>query len=206
MQKGGSEDGVSQPGDDDDPEVTAITRKFNRTGDTLSAIGELEQLLIERTGQIPVVTPELMAAHAARTAQAAAPLAAETIVAEPEQIDWTIELPERLDPAPGFSDWVDPEAIAAAYEPQAALEFTDVSTKVFAVFSAERIEAERPVVAEPEPELEPEREPELEPEPEAAPQPAKEPEPSPEPERATPAPEPPAEPPRKRRFWPFGRR
>jgi hypothetical protein len=246
VEKGGNGDGVSRAGDpamddDADPEVTAITRKFDRTGDTLGAIGELEQLLIERTGQIPVVTPELLAAHASRIAraEASAPAPGAEPALEPEpapvpepDLDWEVILPPPLDPAPGFSDWVDPVAIAAAHDPQAGLEFTDVSTKVFAVFSADRAEPER--APEPEPQPEPEPAPAPEPvaeefdepdepdEPDeidgiddlagagAAPplaaaasvQAAPEPEQAPEPKQAPEI----AAPPRKRRFWPFGRR
>jgi hypothetical protein len=240
VEKGGNGDGVSRSGDpgmddDADPEVTAITRKFDRTGDTLGAIDELEQLLIERTGQIPVVTPELLAAHASRIARTEQPAPAPEPTPEPEpapepDVDWEVTLPAPLDPAPGFSDWVDPGAIAAAYDPQAGLEFTDVSTKVFAVFSADRAEPER--APEPEPQPEPVPEPAPEPvaeepgetqEPDAldeldgiddlagaeaaAPLPAAASLPAaPEPEQSpAPAPEI-AAPPRKRRFWPFGRR
>jgi hypothetical protein len=162
-------EGEPDADDGGDPEVTAITRRLDRTGDTLGAIDELEQLLIERTGQIPVVTPELLAAHSARLARPTQPDAvtqdaAEHDAPEPDgtepdgtepdagesvaaEVDWSIPAPVALDPAPGFSDWVDPAAIAAAFDAEAGHEFTDVSTKVFAVFSADRAETERPAAA-----------------------------------------------------------
>ncbi|AYG05041.1 hypothetical protein D7I44_16950 [Gryllotalpicola protaetiae] len=168
--------------DDDDPEVTAITRRLDRTGDTLGAIDELEQLLIERTGHIPIVSPELLAAHGARMAQAEqappetrwtvsagaepdsgaasgaepkpapeheAEPEAEPERADPDEVDWSIPARPPLEPAPGFSAWVDPAAVTAAFDAQAASEFTDVSTKVFAVFSAERMDETGPVFAMP---------------------------------------------------------
>lgn len=209
----------------EDPEVTAITRRFDRTHDTLGAMNELEQLLIERTGQIPVVTPELLASHARRLERADAasepgpwPEAAAEPAAEPA-VDWTIDVPAPLDPAPGFSSWIDPAATAAAID-TAPREVTDVSTKVFAVFSADR------PAAEPEAEPEPEPESATAPDPERTPEPAVEPTPEPEDEldgiddltappelvaaptaSVHPEPPPPAEErPRTRRFWPFGRR
>ncbi|WP_344752407.1 hypothetical protein [Gryllotalpicola koreensis] len=207
------------PGMGDDPEVTAITRRLDRTGDTLGAMNELEQLLIERTGQIPVISPELLAAHSARIERTEALQAS----AEPEQeqpsdpvlIDWALPARAPLDPAPVFDPWVDPEAIAAAFDADAGQEFTDVSTKVFAVFSAERLEAER---SEPEPAPEPQPVPvpalesedldELDgiddlvsaPPPPPAPLAAEPPPNEPAPAEEEPAPKP------KRRFWPFGRR
>jgi hypothetical protein len=62
--------------DDADPEVTAITRKFEESHDTLGAINDLQQLLIERTGQIPIVQVPPLAAATASTepiAEAEAP-------------------------------------------------------------------------------------------------------------------------------------
>ncbi|GAA4155778.1 hypothetical protein GCM10022286_05190 [Gryllotalpicola daejeonensis] len=209
--------------EDEDPEVTAITRKFDRTGDTLGAMDELEQLLIQRTGQIPVVTPDLLAAHAARLERArpavevkadveaeagpdASPEAAAREHAEPgpvveaeaaepagapapegageaSGIDWSIPPVVPLDPAPGFSPWIDPEATAAAIDTTPAPEYTDVSTKVFAVFSADR--------AAPEPERQPEPVPEPDREAEAAPvQPAPDVAPAAEPESPTAAAQP----------------
>ena len=188
MRKGGKGDGVSRSGDpaedeDADPEVTAITRKLERTGDTLGAIDALEQLLLERTGQMPVVSPEMLAAYAERMETEPEPETPRT--AEPEQaepaepvqpnenlaeapIDWSIPAPAPIEPAPGFSEWVDPEAIAAAFDPEHGREATDVSTKVFAVFSApDEPAAEQ--VAEPEAESGAEPEPTREPEHEAAP-------------------------------------
>ncbi|GAA4193085.1 hypothetical protein GCM10022288_26290 [Gryllotalpicola kribbensis] len=210
------------PPESDDPEVTAITRRLDRTGDTLGAITELEHLLIERTGQIPVVTPELLAAHAARLA-AAEPPASDGEEAGADAIDWSIRTEPPLDPAPGFSEWVDPQATAAAFDPQPAVEFTDVSTKVFAVFSADRAEADRPA---PQPDTA--SAPEIAPTPtaaedddlegiddlapEAAPVPPSVPVASPiaatpeAEEPAEPEPQPEQEPPRRRRLWPFGRR
>ena len=218
MQKGGNGDGVSHIDAPDDPDVAAITERLNDTGDTLGAIGELQQLIIERTGHIPVISPELLAAHAARIDQTGDehPAAASEPIPEarpePEQesvaLDWSIAAPEALDPAPGFSAWVDPEAIAAAIDTTPRV-LTDVSTKVFAVFSAERADAE-PAVAVPETPVEPPAEPAPAPEPEAVAdsEATPEPEPAPEPESAhTPAPavaEPAAA--AKRRWWPFGRR
>ena len=189
MQKGGNGDGVSHTGDDGDPEVTDITRRYDSTGDTLGAINELEQLLIQRTGQIPVVSPELLAAHAARIAQADAAAAdarepeaqAQAQASEPDgaeespqpAIDWSIVPIEPLEPAPWFSDWIDPEKTAAAFDARAATEFTDVSTKVFAVFSADPPAVEAPAIdaaavdaaaiEAPAPEVSPEPEPEADP-------------------------------------------
>lgn len=229
--KGAPQPAPATDDEDDDPEVTAITRRLDRTGDTLGAIDELEQLLIERTGQIPVVSPELLASAArgegpvgpraadaeqavhARAENQAELEAAPESAADSDEIDWSLPVAEPLDPAPGFSPWVDPDAIAAAFDATAATEFTDVSTKVFAVFSADK------VVAEPEPPAPIESVPVMLP---AAPVedfdeldgiddpvgelPPAPPEPEAEPEPVTvPVPEP-AAPARKRRFWPFGRR
>ncbi|HEY0247745.1 MAG TPA: hypothetical protein VGC45_05735 [Gryllotalpicola sp.] len=148
MAKSGEGDGVSDSADrEDDPEVTAITRKLDRTGDTLGAIEQLQALIIERTGQIPVVTPEMLAA--ANAPRGAAGESSET-EAEAEvdidaPVDWSLPVRELAGPQPGFSPWIDPELTAAAQD-TAPREFTDVSTQVFAVFSA----------SEPEPEPEPE--------------------------------------------------
>ena len=188
------EEGADEDGPD--PEVTAITRRLDRTGDTLGAIDALEQLLIERTGQIPVVSPEILAAYAERaeatprpeaepqpeSSGSAAPEEDETPeeaspdeIADEPSVDWSIPAPTPIEPAPGFSEWVDPDAIAAAYDPEHGREATDVSTKVFAVFSAPEEPTEEPSAEqgdEPEPEPtrtpEPEADPAHDPEPEQA--------------------------------------
>jgi len=89
------------PDDDDaDPEVTAITRKFEESHDTLGAINDLQQLLIERTGQIPVIqVPQPAAAEPAvrqpeAPAPAPAPEASAPAIAEPERPAAVVE-PEQ---------------------------------------------------------------------------------------------------------------
>ncbi|MCL2515269.1 MAG: hypothetical protein FWD85_10935 [Microbacteriaceae bacterium] len=188
--------------DDDDPEITAITRKLDATHDTLGAITELQQLLIQRTGAIPVIQlPQAAAAAAAPANEEVEPAGraeAEPVVeaentpprepeAEPtadpeavhaapadevpgfareeepdtdstptdELIDWAVEPITEPANAPGFSPWVDPAAIAAAQDTQPARSYSDVSTQVFSVFSAERLEP----AAVPEPEVAPAPEP-----------------------------------------------
>jgi hypothetical protein len=216
--------GASQPGDeDDDPELTAITRRLEETGDTRGAIDELQELLVQRTGAIPVVTPEMLAAHReAAAAPVPAPAPAPAPVPVPA-IDWSLTPTAPLSPAPGFSAWVDPAAIAAALEPEAPREVTDVSSKVFAVFSAERLE---PAAAEPETVAGDEEVDGIDDlaEPQPAPQPAPAPAapapvapappqppvrvepPTPVPAKTYDEPLPPPVAPKKRRLWPFGRR
>jgi len=228
MDKSDSGDGVSQSGDsggaDDgaDPEVTAITRKLNNTGDTLGAIHDLEQLIIKRTGAIPIIRTDASPEPAVEP---------EPEPASPE-IDWSIPEPPQIDDEPTFSPWVDPQAIAAAQDDAPIPSYSDVTTQVFAVFSADR--------DEPQPEPEPAPEPEPTPIPVPLPTPLADPTASldvtpppqlddlddddviddddhaalaglvpmasaPAPATATPAPAPP-EPPKRRRFWLFGRR
>ncbi|MFC4244448.1 hypothetical protein ACFOYW_13810 [Gryllotalpicola reticulitermitis] len=174
MDKSDNDNGVSRSGDagtgddDSDPDVTAISRKLDDTGDTLGAIQALEQLIIERTGAIPIITavpvpepgptptrapePEpatttvveaesVAPAEVAEPAQVAEPANVEVDAAD---IDWSLPEPTAFDDEPGFSAWVDPEQIAAAYDSEPKPSYSDVSTQVFAVFSADRSEPEPP--------------------------------------------------------------
>jgi hypothetical protein len=234
VEKSGDSSGVSHPGqsgidDDADPEVTAITRRLDRTGDTLGAIHELEALIVERTGQIPVITPEVLAAaaRAKQPAPAEAAVAPAPVEVPDLDIDWSIPEPVELDPAPGFGEWADPELTAAAID-DSTPDRTDVSTKVFAVFSADppAVEPEPPAASAGDPDAENVASVHIETwasdadeideldgiddlDPEAlAPRPATPPRTAPP---TAPAAESapvatPAEQPKRRRFWPFGRR
>jgi hypothetical protein len=154
MVESGHDGGVSGGADDGDPEVTEISRRYDRTGDTLDAIQQLEQLIVRRTGQIPVVTPEMLAAAAAAKRGAVArddtapppllqpPATVETPVvpAQPDakaSVDFDLPAPVELDPAPTFSPWVDPELVAAAQAGRVQAEYADISTAVFTLFSAQ---------------------------------------------------------------------